>query len=102
MTVHLDAGAMHALDPAIEFVLREHDITAIERLNARIGYAHRHGALGEGTVAGVFGSRAETDPFVAEAGGDPSLEHGIQHVVLGFIAHAMQKVAARSHLLQSK
>src|SRR3954454_8122366 len=43
---------------------------------------------------------AELDPLVAEAGGDAGLDHRLEHVVGRLVANAMQKVAARPHLLQ--
>ena len=43
---------------------------------------------------------AEADPLVAEAGFDAQIDHRIQHFVLALIADAMEKIAARTHLLQ--
>ena len=53
-------------------------------------------------VAGVLGGGAEPDPLVAEAGRDAVLDHPLQHVVLGLVAHPVQQVAARAHLLQGE
>ena len=70
MAIDLDAGAMHPLDPGVEIVLRLGDVAVVRRLDAGIGLAERHGALGERAVAGVLGRGAEPDPLVAEAGRD--------------------------------
>ena len=48
----------------------------------------------------MLGRGAEADPFVAEAGLDAGIDHRVQHLVLALIADAMQKIAARTHLLQ--
>ena len=50
----------------------------------------------------MLGGGAEPDPFVAETGRDAVLDHRFQHLVLGLVAHPVQKIAARAHLLQGE
>ena len=47
VAVHLNAGAVHALDPVINLVLGGDDVASVKRLYAGIGRAQRHGALRE-------------------------------------------------------
>src|SRR3954466_12734567 len=70
VAVGLNAGSLNPLHPGVKVVLRLRDVAAVWRIAAGIGLAQRHSALGEGAVDGVFGGRAETNPGVAEAGGD--------------------------------
>ena len=102
VAVDLDAGAMHALDPRIEVVLRLGDVALVRRRDAGIRRAERHRALGERAVDGVLGGGAEPDPLVAEAARDAAGDHRLEHVAARFVAHAMQQVAARAHLLQRR
>ena len=69
-------------------------------VDAGIRRAERHGALRERPVDGVLGSGAQPDPFVAETGFDAAGDHRLQHFAAGLVAHAVQQVSARAHLLQ--
>ncbi len=100
--IDLDAGPVHALDPGVEVGLRRGDVAVIFRLDARIRHAERHRALGERPVAGVLGGGAEPDPLVPETGRNAVLDHPLQHVVHGFVAHPVLEVSAGPYLLQSK
>ena len=100
VAIHLNAGAMHALDPGVELVLRLRDVAFVRRLHARIRNAQGHRALGERSVDGVLRGRAELDPLVAEAGHDAARDHRVQHPAARLVAHAVMQVAARADLLQ--
>ena len=71
-------------------------------VDAGIRRAERHGALGERPVDGVLGGGAEPDPLVAEAGLDAAGDHRLQHLAAGLIAHPVQQISARPHLLQGE
>ena len=100
VAVDLDARAMHPLDPGVEVVLRFRDVALVRRLDARIRRAERHGALRERAVDGVLGRGSQPDPLVAEAGRDAAGDHRLQHFAVGLVAHPVQQVSARPHLLQ--
>ena len=79
VAVHLDAGAVHALDPLVQRVLRLGDVALVGRRDAGIRRAQRHRALRERAVHGVLGRGAELDPLVAEAGLDAGGDHRLEH-----------------------
>jgi hypothetical protein len=102
VAVDLDAGAMHALDPGVELLLRFGDVALVRRVDARIGRAERHGAFRERPVDSVLGSRAQADPLVAEAAHDAARDHRFQHPSTGLVANAVQQVSARAYLLKRR
>jgi hypothetical protein len=70
------------------------------RLYNKLRRAERYRAFGERSIDGVFGPRAESNPFVTEAGSDAILNHRLQHAAAHFEADAVQKFAARTHFLK--
>jgi hypothetical protein len=48
----------------------------------------------------VLRGGAEFDPLVAKAGRDAGLDHLLHHLVLRLVAHPVEQVAARAHLLE--
>src|SRR5262249_567133 len=100
VAVDLDAGAMHALHPRVERVLRLGDVALVWRSDPRIRLAERHRPLGERTVDGVFGRGAEPDPLVAESGGDAGGDHRLEHIAARLVAHPLAELGALPHLLQ--
>ncbi len=102
VAIDLDAGAMHALDPGVEFVLRLGDVALVGRRDAGVGRAERHGAFGERSVDGVLGGGPEANPLVAETGHDAAVDHRFEHFAGGLVADAVQEFSARPHLLQGR
>ena len=102
VAVDLDARPMHPLDPGVEVVLRLGDVAFVRRLDAGIRRAERHRALRERPVDGVLGGGSQPDPLVAEAGRDAAGDHRLQHLAAGLVAHPVQEVSARPHLLQGE
>ena len=102
VAVHLNAGAMHPFDPGVQLVLRLGDVAFVGRRNAGVGRADRHGALGERSVDGMFGSGSQPDPLVAEAGHHAARDHGVQHLARGLVTDAMKQLPTRAHFLQRR
>ena len=50
----------------------------------------------------MLGGCAHADPLIPKTGADTAVDHGLQHLVRGLIAHAMQQVTLSAQLLQSK
>src|SRR5271170_2386488 len=97
MAVELDSSAVHALAPPIEILLRFSDVALIARGRAGIRDAHGHGALRKRAIRGVLKCRAQLDPFIAQSGGHAPSDHRLEFGADCFIAHPMQKPAARTH-----
>ncbi len=99
VAIHLNAGAVHALAPFIQVLLRFSHV-AFVAVAAGIGDADGHGAFGERAVRGVFAGRAQPDPLIAQAGRHAAAQHGLELRPFCLVAHTMQQRAPSAHLLQ--
>jgi hypothetical protein len=99
VAVDLDTRTVHALIPGVQVGLRFRDVAFVRRCDPGIRRAQCHRALGERPVHRVLGGGSEPDPLVAEAGLNAGVDHCLQHSAVGLIAHPVQQVSARPHLL---
>ena len=102
VAIHLDAGAMHALDPGVQRFLRLGDVAFVGRCHIRIRKAERHRPLGERSVDGVFRGGAELDPVVAETTLDAGADHGLERAAVDLIADAVPEIAAGADILHRR
>ena len=97
VTIHLNAGAMHALHPRVQLSLRLGYVALVRR--AGIRRAQRHRALGEGTVHRMLRRGAKANPVVAKARFDPVGDHRIEGPPRCLVVDAMTQLAACAHIL---
>src|SRR4029078_10501817 len=100
VAVHLNAGAVNLLHPGVEVLLRLRDVSPIRRRDAGIWRAQCHCALGERSVDGMLGRRAELHPLVTEARGQAAGDERVESTSARFVAHAVEQLASRADILQ--